>query len=64
MRPKKRGKDQPSRVSQKGKENNEEKKLRKTNDSNIVWKLPLIASTNQFHAKKALRMCSKHGMAP
>ena len=39
MRPEKRGKDQPSRVSQKGKENNEEKKLRKIHDSNTVWKL-------------------------
>ena len=51
MRPKKRGKDQPSRVSQKGKENNEEKKLRKTHDSNIVWKLPLQLPINFMQRK-------------
>ena len=51
MRPKKQGKDQPSRVSQKGKENNEEKKLRKTHDSNIVWKLPLQLPINFMQRK-------------
>lgn len=39
MRLKKRGKVQPSRVSQKGKENSVGKKLRKKHDSNTVWKL-------------------------